>query len=227
MDLLTAIRLRRDIRSYYKPDPIPDNVLAKILAAAHMAPSVGYSQPWNFIVIRDKEIKRKIKEIVEEEKRKFRNLLDDERKRKFDNLKIEAIMETPINIAVTYDRERFGPYVLGRESMPETGIYSVVLAISNLWLAATAEGIGVGWVSFLDKEKVKEILEIPKSHELVAYLTLGYVTEFPKIPELEDKGWNKRINLSSVVFEDKYGNKPNKEFIELLDKTFNELFLKP
>ncbi|MEM1627020.1 MAG: 5,6-dimethylbenzimidazole synthase [Sulfolobaceae archaeon] len=226
MDLFTAIRLRRDIRSYYKPDPIPDEVLAKILSAAHMAPSVGYSQPWDFIIIKDKEIKRKIKEIVEEERKKFRELLDSNRRDLFDKLKIEAIIETPVNIAVTYDSERFGPYVLGRESMPETGLYSVILAISNLWLAATAEGIGIGWVSFLNKEKVKEILQIPKNIELVAYLTLGYVTKFPKIPELEEKGWNKRIRLSSVVFENRYGNRPNQNFLELLDKTFNELFWK-
>ncbi|WP_338604123.1 5,6-dimethylbenzimidazole synthase [Sulfolobus tengchongensis] len=223
MNVYEAIRKRRDIRSYYRPDPIPDDILAKLLAAAHLAPSVGYSQPWDFIIIKDLETRRKIKELVEEERNRFTNSLDRERKSLFSNIKVEAILDTPINIAVTYDPNRFGPNILGRSTMPETSLYSAILAVGNLWLAATAEGIGVGFVSFFSKEKVKEILKIPKEIELVAYLTLGYVKEFPKIPELEEKGWNKRLKLSSLVFENSYGKSPSEDFKKLLDKVLEQL----
>jgi len=108
--------------------------------------------------------------------------------------------------------------------MPETSLYSTILAIGNLWLAATEEGIGVGFISFFNKEKVKEILKIPKEIELVGYLTLGYVREFPKIPELEEKGWNRRLTLSDLVFEDVFGKKPNDKFRLLLDRTFEKIF---
>lgn len=223
MDIYTAIRKRRDVRSYYKPDPIPDEVLAKILAAAHLAPSVGYSQPWNFIIIKDLEIRKRIKELVEEERKRFEKLLDEKKKSLFSKIKVEAILDTPVNIAVTCDTNRFGPNILGRTTMPETSIYSVIIAIGNLWLAATAEGIGVGFVSFFDKEKVKEILKIPKEIELVGYLTLGYVRDFPKIPELEEKGWNKRVKLSELVYEDIYGKEVKEEFRKLLDYKVEEL----
>lgn len=126
-------------------------------------------------------------------------------------------MEAPINIAVTCDPSRFGPHVLGRITMPETCNYSTVLAIENLWLAARAENLGMGWVSFLDKNKIKEILGIPSNVEFIAYLTLGYVTKFPERPELEEKGWNYRLPLSEVVFEDRWGNKPNEKLLEKLN----------
>jgi 5,6-dimethylbenzimidazole synthase len=217
MDLYDAIKGRRDIRSYFKPDPIPDEVLAKILLAAHLAPSVGYSQPWNFIIIRDENIKRKVKEEVERQRLRYRELLDEGRRKLFDTIRIEGIMEAPINIAVTCDPSRFGPHVLGRITMPETCNYSTVLAIENLWLAARAENLGMGWVSFLDKNKIKEILGIPPNVEFIAYLTLGYVTKFPERPELEEKGWNYRLPLSEVVFEDRWGNKPNEKLLEKLN----------
>ncbi|MQL55955.1 5,6-dimethylbenzimidazole synthase [Acidianus ambivalens] len=217
MDLYDAIKGRRDIRSYFKSDPILDEVLAKILLAAHLAPSVGYSQPWNFIIIRDENIKRKVKEEVERQRLRYRELLDEDRRKLFDTIKIEGIMEAPINIAVTCDPSRFGPHVLGRITMPETCNYSTVLAIENLWLAARAENLGMGWVSFLDKNKIKEILGIPSNVEFIAYLTLGYVTKFPERPELEEKGWNYRLPLSEVVFEDRWGNKPNEKLLEKLN----------
>ncbi|AWR96384.1 5,6-dimethylbenzimidazole synthase [Acidianus sulfidivorans JP7] len=217
MDLYDAIKSRRDIRSYFKSDPIPDNILAKILLAAHLGPSVGYSQPWNFIIITDVNIKKKIKEEVNKQRERYRELLDEERKKLFDKIKIEGIMEAPINIAVTCDPNRFGPNVLGRITMPETCQYSTVLAIENLWLAARAENIGIGWVSFMDKNVVKKILSIPENVELIAYLTMGYVTSFPEKPELEERGWNKRLPLSSVVFENGWGNPPNSNLKNELD----------
>ncbi|BFH73673.1 5,6-dimethylbenzimidazole synthase [Sulfurisphaera javensis] len=216
MDLYEAIKKRRDVRSYCKGDPIPDEVLAKLLLSAHLGPSVGYSQPWNFIIIKDEKIKRRIKELVDKEREEFKNLLDESRKKIFDNIKIDAIMESPINLAVTCDFNRFGPHVLGRRTIPETCNYSTVLAIENLWLAATAEGIGVGWVSFFKKEDVKKILGIPDNVELIAYLTLCYVTKFPEVPELEEKGWNKRLPLEELVFENQWNNKPNERLLNVL-----------
>ena len=213
MDLYEAIKRRRDLRSYCKSDPIPDEVLAKLLLAAHLAPSVGYSQPWNFIVIRDENIKRKVKELVEEQRKIFREKLDEERRKIFDKIKIDAIMESPVNLVVTCDMSRFGPYVLGRLTMPETCNYSAVLAIENLWLAATAEGIGVGWVSFFRKEDLKRILKIPDNIEVIAYLTLCYASKFPEIPELEEKGWGKRLPLEDLVFENEWGRKPSESFL--------------
>jgi len=213
MDLYEAIKRRRDLRSYCKSDPIPDEVLAKLLLAAHLAPSVGYSQPWNFIVIRDESIKRKVKELVEEQRKIFREKLDEERRKIFDKIKIDAIMEAPVNLVVTCDMSRFGPYVLGRLTMPETCNYSAVLAIENLWLAATAEGIGVGWVSFFRKEDLKRILKIPDNIEVIAYLTLCYASKFPEIPELEEKGWGKRLPLEDLVFENEWGRKPSESLL--------------
>lgn len=172
-----------------------------------------------FYWIRDEKIKRKIKELVEEQREEFRRRLDEERKKLFDNIKIDAILESPVNLVVTCDPTRFGPLVLGRLTIPETCNYSAVLAIENLWLSATAEGIGVGWVSFFRKEDVKKILRIPDHVELIAYLTLCYVTKFPEKPELEEKGWNKRLPLDTLVFENKWGEKPSETFLDILRKT--------
>ena len=213
MDLYEAIKRRRDLRSYCKNDPIPDEVLAKLLLSAHLAPSVGYSQPWNFIVIKDEKTKKRVKELVEEQRREFREKLSEEKKKIFDRVKIDAILESPVNLVVTCDMKRFGPYVLGRLTIPETCNYSAVLAIENLWLSATAEGIGVGWVSFFRKEDLKRILRIPDDIEVIAYLTLCYASKFPEIPELEERGWGKRLPLEDLVFENEWGRKPNENLL--------------
>jgi len=226
MDLYEAIKRRRDLRSYCKSDPIPNEVLAKLLLSAHLAPSVRYSQPWNFIVIKDEKIKRKVKGLVEEQRKEFREKLDEEKKKIFDRVKIDAILESPVNLVVTCDMNRFGPYVLGRLTIPETSDllpalkgeafscnYSTVLAIENLWLSATAEGIGVGWVSFFRKEDLKRILRIPDHIEVIAYLTLCYASKFPEIPELEEKGWGRRLPLENLVFEDEWEKKPNENLV--------------
>jgi 5,6-dimethylbenzimidazole synthase len=207
-----AIYKRRDIRAQFKPDPIPEDVLRRILDAAHHAPSVGFMQPWNFIIIRDKETKRRVKESFNREKIASSYLVDELRKSKYLSFKLEGIMEAPINLCVTCDRTRFGPFVIGRTSILETDLYSVCCAIQNLWLAARAEGIGVGWVSILSNDDLRSILEIP-SHVLpVAYLCLGYVTYFPEKPDLERLDWLKRLPLEEVVFFEKWGQKEPRPF---------------
>ena len=203
--LYKAVFSRRDIRSHFVDKKIPDEALAKILNAAHHAPSVGYSQPWDFILIKNQDTKLKVKNSFVQEREKSISLLDNdlERQDKYVKLKLEGILESDINICVTYDPERFGPFVLGRTSIPETGEYSVCCAIQNLWLASRAEGIGVGWVSILAIDDLRYILGIPKHVKPIAYLCLGYVNKFEDKPDLERVGWLKRTILSKVIhYED-------------------------
>ena len=203
--LYKAIFSRRDIRSHFVDKKIPDEALAKILNAAHHAPSVGYSQPWDFILIKNKDTKLEVKNSFIQEREKSISLLDNdlERQDKYVKLKLEGILESDINICVTYDPERFGPFVLGRTSIPETGEYSVCCAIQNLWLAARAEGLGVGWVSILAIDDLRYILGIPKHVKPIAYLCLGYVNKFEDKPDLERVGWLKKTILSKVIhYED-------------------------
>ncbi|HEX2305066.1 MAG TPA: 5,6-dimethylbenzimidazole synthase [Nitrososphaeraceae archaeon] len=203
--LYKAVFSRRDVRSHFIDKKIPDDVLVKILNAAHHAPSVGYSQPWDFILIKNKVTKLKVKHSFIHERERSISLLDNDldRQVKYIKLKLEGILESDINICVTYDPERFGPFILGRTSIPETGEYSVCCAIQNLWLTARAEGIGVGWVSILSIEDLRKILGMPNHVKPIAYLCLGYVDKFEDRPDLERVGWLKRTILSKVIhFED-------------------------
>jgi len=200
-----AIYTRRDVRSHFIDKEIPEDVLLRILDAAHHAQSVGFSQPWNFIIIRDKDTRLKVKALFEQELMRSAEMLEEPRRSKYLSLKLEGIMESNVNICVTYDHSRFGPFVIGRSSIPETGIYSVCCAIQNLWLAARAEGIGVGWVSILDNDGLKKILGIPDSIIPIAYLCLGYVTHFESKPDLERVGWLPRIPLSSIIYYERWG----------------------
>lgn len=199
--LYKAIFSRRDVRSHFVDREIPNDVLARILNAAHHAPSVGFSQPWNFILIKDAITRQQVKESFLRERERSAAMLDGdgERQKKYSSLKLEGIMESAVNICVTYDSTRFGPFVLGRTSIEETGVYSVACAVQNLWLAARAEGVGVGWVSILANSDLEKMLRIPPHVRPVAYLCLGYVGEFADRPDLERAGWLPRMDLSDVV----------------------------
>ncbi|MDQ3084405.1 MAG: 5,6-dimethylbenzimidazole synthase [Thermoproteota archaeon] len=192
---------RRDVRRNFTRKKISDEVLLRILTAAHHAPSVGYSQPWNFILIRDRNSRLNIKESFSKERLKSVELLekDKEKKRKYLDLKLEGILESNLNICVTYDHKRFGPYVIGRMTIKEAGIYSVCCAIQNLWLAARAENIGVGWVSIIDNKDLKRILNLPSTIKPIAYLCLGYVNKFEVQPDLQSQNWLNRLNLEKVI----------------------------
>lgn len=206
--LYKAIFSRRDVRSHFiTSKAIPNDVLVKVLNAAHHAPSVGFSQPWNFILIKDPSIRQQVKESFLRERERSISMLDYDKQRqeKYLSLKLEGIIESAINICVTYDPTRFGPFVLGRTSISETGVYSVCCAIQNLWLAARAEGLGVGWVSILTNEDLRKILLIPEHVRPVAYLCLGYVREFANKPDLEKAGWLSRVELSKVICYEKWG----------------------
>ena len=204
--LYKAIYARRDVRSNFIDRDIPDHILAQILKAAHHAPSVGYSQPWDFILIKDYANRLLVKNSFINEREKSISLLkgDKERQKLYLRLKLEGIVESAINICVTYDPTKFGPFVLGRTSAPETGVYSVCCAIQNLWLAARVEGIGVGWVSILSTADLKKILSIPDHVLPVAYLCLGYVNEFSAKPDLENVGWLERMALKDVIHYERW-----------------------
>ncbi|WP_199616027.1 5,6-dimethylbenzimidazole synthase [Paenibacillus alkalitolerans] len=203
-----AIETRRDIRRF-RQDPVPDEVLYRLLRAAHSAPSVGFMQPWNFIVITSEETKRKLKQAADKERRALMIHYEDEKAERFSKLKIEGLEEAPITVCVTLDPTRGGPHVLGRNSIPETDLASVSCAIQNLWLAARAEGVAVGWVSFYKKQDVRQILNIPPHIDPVALLSLGYTDEFPDAPILEQAGWRKRISLDELIFKEVWGTLPD------------------
>ncbi|RMW34851.1 MAG: 5,6-dimethylbenzimidazole synthase [Nitrosopumilus sp.] len=207
-----AIYSRRDVRSHFTSRPIEDEALSKILHAAHHAPSVGFSQPWNFILIKDIETKKKIKASFEEEKNRSSQLVEEPKKSKYLSFKLEGILESPVNLCVTYDPSKFGPFVIGRSSIPEAGLYSVCCAIQNLWLAARTEGIGLGWVSILSNETLKENLELPEHVVPVAYLCLGYVDDFAEKPDLETAGWLPRLDLKDVVYFEKWNDQQNESW---------------
>ena len=156
-----VIEERRDVRQGFLPDPVPPEVLGRVLAAAHRSPSVGLSQPWDFIVIRDRARRERIKTLAERAASGYAASLPSARATAFDRLKIEAILETPLNIVVTCDPTRGGRHTLGRQSQPQTAAYSSVLAVANLWLAARAEGLGVGWVSFFTERELAAELGLP------------------------------------------------------------------
>jgi nicotinate-nucleotide--dimethylbenzimidazole phosphoribosyltransferase len=202
---------RRDVRgNRFKQDPISDEVLEKILLAAVHGPSVGFSQPWEFVVIRDPETKLRVRKSFNEENSQATHLFEKEKALKYAGLKLEGILESPLNLAVFYKPSRVA--VLGQTSMKEVGLYSVVCAIQNMWLMARALNVGIGWVSILDPKKVKTILQAPDENQLVAYLCLGYVHEFTDKPELEILEWEKRKVLSRLVLHEKYTMEKNRTF---------------
>ena len=210
--LYKAIYSRRDVRSHFTSRTIDDDVLARILNAAHHAPSVGFSQPWNFILIKEMITKKKIKDSFEQEKNRSSKLIEEPKRSKYLSFKLEGILESPINLCVTYDPTKFGPFVIGRTSIPEAGLYSVCCAVQNLWLAARTEGIGLGWVSILSNDALKEVLELPEHVVPIAYLCLGYVDEFAQKPDLEIAGWLPRLDLKDVVYFEKWQDTENIEW---------------
>jgi 5,6-dimethylbenzimidazole synthase len=197
--LYRAIHERRDVRSQFLPDPIAADVLARLLQAAHHAPSVGFMQPWDFIVIDNIDVKRAVKMLYDEANAAAANNYSDERAAQYRRLKLEGIVDSPINLCITCDRQRGGPHVLGRNTMLETDLFSTCLAVQNLWLAARAEGIGVGWVSIIDPARLARTLKLPAQVYPVAYLCLGYVSEFLPKPELEIAGWRSRLPLEQLL----------------------------
>ncbi len=206
-----AIRERRDVRRGFLPEPLPDELLHTLLDAAHHAPSVGLMQPWRFIVIRDIGVRQSIHNIFLDANQQALASYEGERRQSYANMKLEGILEAPQNLCVVCDSQSSQGHQLGRRTMPETALYSAVCAIQNLWLAARAEGIGVGWVSILEPKLLREALKIPVHITPVAYLCLGYVDAFATEPDLERAGWEKRTPLKNVLSLDQYDSNWDEE----------------
>lgn len=204
MDIYDAIHRRRDVRGEFTGEPLPRDVLDRVLEAAHAAPSVGLSQPWDFVLVGDPGIRRAFHEHVQSERAAFAATLAGAAAERFARIKIDGILEAGLSVVVTYDPERGGPAVLGRHAIADAGLYSVCLAIQNLWLAATAEGLGVGWVSFYREPHLRGLLGIPETIRPVAWLCLGPVTHLEPVPDLERHGWRRRRALEAAVHHDRW-----------------------
>ncbi len=225
--LYQTIFSRRDVRGQFTPDPVPEDVLSRILMAAHYAPSVGFMQPWSFVIVRSDDTKQKVHNLFSEAHDEAAQMFEGQQRETYRNLKLEGILESPINICITCDRDRAGPVVIGRTHIKAMDVYSSVCAVQNLWLAARAEGLGLGWVSILDQKRLKQVLQIPKRVIPVAYVCLGYVSEFFDKPELQSAGWRPRLPLSDLVNFEAYDKAADDPFgsglVERLRKDQEEL----
>jgi 5,6-dimethylbenzimidazole synthase len=207
-DLYDIIHRRRDVRGEFTGEPVPAATLDRILAAAHAAPSVGLSQPWDYVIVRDPAVRQAFHEHVSQERAVYAATLDAAAVARFARIKIEGILESTLSIVVTYDPQRGGPAVLGRHAIADAGLYSVCLAIQNLWLAATAEHLGVGWVSFYREDFLRDLLGIPAGVRPVAWLCLGPVTALQQTPDLERHGWRRRRPLHLARHDEQWGRRP-------------------
>jgi 5,6-dimethylbenzimidazole synthase len=212
-----AIYERRDIRAQFLPTPIPDHVLGRLLDAAHHAPSVGFMQPWDFIVIRSHAVREAVHNCFLEANRQAAAIYSGERRALYESLKLEGIREAPLNLCITCDRSRDKGGGVGRQTDPDTVLYSTVCAIQNLWLAARAESLGVGWVSILDLDRLRGLLGIPAELVPIAYLCVGYVSEFPANPELESVGWESRESLTRLIHFDRWDQRDERRTSELFE----------
>lgn len=199
-----VIRERRDVRRGFLPEPMPEELLMRLLEAAHQAPSVGLMQPWRFIVVRDLAVRQAIHNIFLDANQRALAEYEGERRKSYAGIKLEGILEAPQNLCIVCDSQSSQGHRLGRLTMPETAIYSTVCAVQNLWLAARSEGIGVGWVSILEPSLLRRALSIPEHVTPVAYLCLGYVDSFATEPDLERVGWEKRTPLKNVLSSNEY-----------------------
>ena len=197
-----AIHSRRDIR-HFRPEPIPDDALARIIRAAHHGPSVGFMQPWDFILIKDQGVRKQVQALFHQERQAAACFFEEPRRSHYLSLKLEGILDAPVNLCITCDPTR-GEVVLGRNAAPETDVYSTCCAVQNLWLAARSEGIGMGWVSILKQPQLRKILGIPPHIIPVAYLCLGYPVTFEDRPLLETVGWRKRLSLEQLLHFDSW-----------------------
>jgi 5,6-dimethylbenzimidazole synthase len=203
-DIYDVMYRRRDVRAEFSGEPIAEDTLDRVLRAAHAAPSVGLTQPWDFVLVRDLGLRTTFFDHVQQERATFAATLTGDAAERFARVKIDGVLESSLSVVVTYDPQRGGPAVLGRHAIADAGLYSVCLAIQNLWLAATAESLGVGWVSFYREPFLQELLGIPSAVRPVAWLCLGPVTHLETVPDLERHGWRRRAPLEDVMHHDRW-----------------------
>lgn len=199
-----AIETRRDVRDQFLPDPLSGDLVGRLLHAAHNAPSVGFMQPWNFLMIRSEATRRAVHAAFLKANAEAAEMFSQAQQAKYRALKLEGILKAPLSICVTCDPTRGGTVVLGRTHNPRMDVYSTVCAVQNLWLAARAEGVGVGWVSIFHDSDIRNILGIPGHVEIVAWLCVGFVDRLYAEPELAVKGWRQRLPLEDLVFEERW-----------------------
>ena len=199
-----AIFSRRDVRSQFTARPVEEALLTRLLRAAHHAPSVGFMQPWNFLVIRDGGVKAQVQAAFARANAEAEAMFPEDRRPLYSALKLQGITDAPVNLCITCDRTRGGEVVLGRTHNRDMDLYSTVCAVQNLWLAARAEGVGVGWVSIFHDTDLRSILGLPDHVVPVAYLCIGHVDQLYDQPELQVKGWRERLPLEELVFRDRW-----------------------
>jgi 5,6-dimethylbenzimidazole synthase len=197
-----AIRERRDMR-HFIDQPLEPGTLARLIQAAHWGPSVGFMQPWRFIRIADADLRRAIHRDVDEERARTAEALG-ERSDDFMRLKVEGILQCAELLVVGLIDQR-DKFVFGRRTMPEMDLASASCAIQNFWLAARAEGIGVGWVSLFDPERLRRLCRMPEGSQPIAILCVGHVEAFYPAPMLQTEGWDERRKLQDIVFENAWG----------------------
>jgi 5,6-dimethylbenzimidazole synthase len=206
LSVYEAIARRRDVRAEFSGEQIADDVLVRILSAAHRAPSVGNSQPWDFVVVQDSQTLARFAEHVAGCRDDFAASLPPDRAETFSPIKIEGIRESGTGIVVTHNQSRGGKHVLGRHTVADAGLFSTVLAIQNLWLAATAEGIGVGWVSFYDEAFLAQLAGLPEGVRPIAWLCIGPISHLQEVPDLERFGWRSRRPIEDAIHRERFGN---------------------
>jgi nicotinate-nucleotide--dimethylbenzimidazole phosphoribosyltransferase len=198
-----VIAARRDVRRY-RPDPVPDDALERVLTAAHRAPSVGHSQPWRFVLVRDAAIRDRAAALADRERLRQAAQLDPDAARRLLDLQLEGIREAPLGIVVCCDRRTPAAGVLGRATFPDTDVWSCACAIQNLWLAARAEGLGLGWVTLFRPEDLAGLVSLPEGVLTLGWLCLGWPDERPPEPGLVRAGWSRRLPLADVILHDRW-----------------------
>ena len=203
-DALTdIIGARRDIRRY-RPDPIPEEALQRVLTAGHRAPSVGHSQPWRFIVVTNPQTRERAARMADEQRLRQAAQMEPDSARRLLDLQLEGIREAPYGIVVACDRRTPAAGVLGRATFPDADLWSCACAIQNMWLAARAEGLGMGWVTLFDPGELHELLGIPEGVVTLGWLCLGWPDERPPEPGLERAGWSKRQPVEDVILHERW-----------------------
>ncbi|HUY63355.1 MAG TPA: 5,6-dimethylbenzimidazole synthase [Acidimicrobiales bacterium] len=216
--LYEVIHRRRDVRAEFTGEPVPGRVLERVLGAAHSAPSVGLSQPWDFVLVTEDEARLAFWEHVQGERKVFADALEGELAARFAGIKIDGVLEASVSLVVTYDAARGAPSVLGRHAIADAGLYSVCLAIENLWLACTAEGWGMGWVSFYREAFLRDLLGIPDEVRPVAWLCIGPVSHLQETPDLERAGWRQRLALGDVLHAERWAGDDTLAQLESMDQ---------
>ncbi|KQT94271.1 5,6-dimethylbenzimidazole synthase [Marmoricola sp. Leaf446] len=198
-----VVAARRDIRRY-RPDAVDPEVLQRVLAAAHAAPSVGHSQPWRFVVVSEPTTRERAARMADEQRLRQAAQLEPDAARRLLDLQLEGIREAPLGVVVACDRRTPAAGVLGRATFPDADLWSCACAIQNLWLAARAEGLGVGWVTLFDPADLERLLGLPDGVVTLGWLCLGWPDERPPAPGLERAGWSRRQPVADVVMAERW-----------------------